>query len=338
MAALICPECSKSNFHDYGGLLQHLMSKHADSPSAVRLRGHYSYPRICDDCPAKIESAIAHVTHCAALHHTTLARLVGLALAANVGTEPSIAGMAPIYELADSDETSLEVVRPLAQASRICYFPNAVMRSITLIAPTGIATFSLANAAIGAIQRLLWPIPFVIFGDISAQDVILATNFGDSKIMFSAGVFATDKLITWVLGHETDCLARLLHGYLAHIGFFEDVPHFACCICLREFPTRVDVYRELYRAHSPFPAFIINRMKLPNTAFKSFVCIACREQCSSYDNLIIHVFEAHRRDLLEETQRDVKLAGEQQAPALEAWVDAEIAQLVKEEELADSQS
>jgi Fe-S oxidoreductase len=74
-------------------------------------------------------------------------------------------------------------------------------------------------------------------------------------------------------------------------------------------------------------------MKVPNTASRMFVCTACKEQCTSYDSLIVHVFEAHRRELLERTKRDAKLAGDEQAPALEAWIDAEIAQLDNEGEL-----
>lgn len=76
---------------------------------------------------------------------------------------------------------------------------------------------------------------------------------------------------------------------------------FKCPCCDISASNIIFIYRHLFRLH-PFPTLIMNQYKMPEQPKGKFICETCHEQnLSSFDDLIIHVFENHRKELLMKT-------------------------------------
>lgn len=74
-----------------------------------------------------------------------------------------------------------------------------------------------------------------------------------------------------------------------------------CPCCDLTASNTVSLYRHLFRQHA-FPAMIMNQYKMAEQPKGKFICESCHEQnLTSYDDLIIHVFENHRKELLLKT-------------------------------------
>lgn len=87
----------------------------------------------------------------------------------------------------------------------------------------------------------------------------------------------------------------------------------------------VQMYRHLFRQH-PFPAMIMNQYKMADQPKGTFICEACHEQnIDNFDELIVHVYENHRKELLYKTLNYLRSHKEipKQFPDLEKFIDSE---------------
>ena len=100
---------------------------------------------------------------------------------------------------------------------------------------------------------------------------------------------------------------------------------FKCPCCDVKSPNIIFIYRHLFRQH-PFPAMIMNQYKMPEQPKGKFVCEVCHEQnLSSFDDLSIHVYNNHKKELLMKTLAYIESHPEikDNNPELESFIRSE---------------
>lgn len=128
----------------------------------------------------------------------------------------------------------------------------------------------------------------------------------------------------------------LAYFYLQDVKFFpqvkaskkaEAVGQFACPCCQVVTNNIVSLYRHLYRIH-PMTSAIMNQYKLSNQPKGVFICDQCHfRDIHSFDDLIIHVFNEHREELLAKTLRQLesRIQDRKQNPQLYDFIQNELA-------------
>lgn len=132
----------------------------------------------------------------------------------------------------------------------------------------------------------------------------------------------------------------IAYHYLIMIGFYpscekiikksNDENSIKCPCCDLIASNIVSIYRHLFRVH-PFPAMIMNKYKMAEQSKGVFICDFCHEtNLSNFDDLIIHVYQNHRCDLLKKTldyidaHQDIK----EKTPDLEPFIRSEYKKIV----------
>jgi hypothetical protein len=145
--------------------------------------------------------------------------------------------------------------------------------------------------------------------------------------MFSPNIFATPGFMKTVLARAGWTDLAVICDYLININFFTNAVSttFKCPMCELYLPTKLDLYRHLYRNHNPFPAYVMNRMKAAGTRAGLLRCAmpSCVWEGDTYEKLIQHVCEEHRWELLQATDADLAVFLQDQGE-LACWVHQEL--------------
>ncbi|OHT03103.1 hypothetical protein TRFO_06741 [Tritrichomonas foetus] len=118
------------------------------------------------------------------------------------------------------------------------------------------------------------------------------------------------------------CLINIAiaYAYLSAVGYFPRVQNIQeqqkkarkettvkCPCCDTSSMDMLSTYRHLFRMHQ-FPQSIMNQFKLADQPKGVFVCDKCHEKnIRNFDDLMVHVYNHHRCDLLQKTLIQMKL-------------------------------
>lgn len=130
----------------------------------------------------------------------------------------------------------------------------------------------------------------------------------------------------------------IAYHYLKTIGFFPPSDNksqtasqtqtksvLKCPCCEVTASNKISLYRHLFRQH-PFPAMIMNQYKMADQPKGKFICEACHEDnLNSFDDLSIHVYNQHLKQLLDKTLRYIHGHKDiqRQLPDLEPFIQSE---------------
>jgi hypothetical protein len=226
----------------------------------------------------------------------------------------------------------------LSDGGHVCYYVLRPGGEITVIAGDGILTFTADNAMLGQIAQLLNRSRFVVFGGPASQDFLLRTLGLNPGQSFAPDLFATGDFIANAQARVGSGNHVILYEYLSSIGFIRGSgktvlqENLTCPICAKIYTTPIDVYRCLYRTHSPFPSYVMNRMRVTGTKAGVFMCSVtdCRETLESYDQFVRHVYESHRTLLLNQTAKELHMF--EDLPALTHWIKRELSCIAEDAE------
>jgi hypothetical protein len=316
-----CPVCGNNKLKSFQALLQHLVQSHPDGEEVQRMLRAFRYPHRCKDCLKLMDSLTAHILHAKSLHPESFTELVDLAMGKKTPDKGLVLGTQ------QRTETYYE-----EDPSRICLYavgepPMVDLTLISMDGPMRVGNWDMLRETLRTGARLL------IFGKAKARDWLL-DSLSDvvNPDIISNDVFTTVEFLDAIRLSRRRDYAEILFDYLSSIHFFEtpaEVPEptFVCPICRKEFMTEMDLYRCLFRTHTPFPHFVMNKHKASEALQGEFHCIRCGENAGSFDGLIQHVYRRHRRQLLEMTKKERGELNRYEFRDFDRWLTTELAKL-----------